>query len=104
MNTILAKSLRAYCNNEQEKWVTYLPSILMGLRMSVNSTTKETSFKVMFGSEMRTPIDCALLPKASLGQTVKDYLYDIQNALKMLPMKTQQRQNKNKSSTTIKYS
>ena len=83
MNTIIAKSLRAYCDNEQEKWATYLPGILLGLRMSVNSTTQQSPFQLMFGRTMRTPLDCALLPKNSLGQSVKEYLSEIQSALKL---------------------
>ena len=32
---------------------------------------------------MRTPLDYALLPKNSLGQSVKEYLSEIQSALKL---------------------
>ena len=83
MNTSLAKSLRAYCDNNQEKWALYLPAVLMGFRQSVNSTTKESPFRLMFGRQMRTPLDCALLPKKCLAQPVQEYLSDIQNATKI---------------------
>ena len=83
MNGILAKSLRAYCDNQQEKWVNYLPGILLGLRMSVNSTTQYSPYYLMFGRTMRTPLDCALLPKDSLGLSVKQYITEVQNALKL---------------------
>ena len=82
MNTSIGKSLRAYCDGNQEKWVTYLPGILLGLRLAVNSTTQQSPFFLMFGRQMRTPLDNALLPKAHLGQTVKDFLEDVQSSLK----------------------
>ena len=64
--------------------------------MSINSTTKETPFQVMFGRAMRTPINCALLPKASLGQSVKEYLSELQNALKLSKENTTKAKQKQK--------
>ena len=83
MNIILAKSLRAYCNGNQEKWALFLPGILLGLRMSVNSTINESPFRGVFGRQMRTPLYCTLLPKKCLGKPVQEYLLDIQNAKKL---------------------
>lgn len=83
MNNILGKSLRAHCEGCQEKWVNYLPGILLGLRMSVNSTTQYSPFYLMFGRTMRIPIDCALLPKDFLSISTKQHLSEIQDAIKV---------------------
>lgn len=60
-NSTLAQSLRAYCNNAQNKWPELVPSILMAYRKSPSMHSTEFSpFFLLFGEEMTLPYDLAL--------------------------------------------
>ena len=83
MNSSIGKCLRAYCMDKQEDWDIHLPGILMGLRMSCNSSSQYSPYQMLFGRVMRHPIDHALLPKDSLSKTTKQHLADIQQTLKI---------------------
>jgi hypothetical protein len=77
MNSVIAKSLRAQCSTSQEKWAKHLPGILLGLRLSQNSSTNFSPYYMVFGHQMRLPVDCSLLPKDNLSKSVKQYIEEI---------------------------
>ena len=78
MNSVIAKSLRTYCSETQDQWAKFLPGVLLGLRLSQNSSTKQSPFFMLFGHQMRLPIDCSLLPKDSIPTTVREYIQHVQ--------------------------
>ena len=51
---LMMLSIRA---QEEERWDEFLPELLMAYRASVHDTTKFTPFHLMFGREIRLPID-----------------------------------------------
>lgn len=81
MNSSIAKSLRAYCAEQQHEWASYLPGILLGLRQTVNSSTGYPPYTLLFGRIIRLPVDCALMPKDSAPKNVKMYMKEIQEQM-----------------------
>lgn len=77
MNSVIAKSLRALCAEKQTDWAKHLPGILMGLRLTPNASTKCSPYFMVFGRQMRLPIDCSLIPKDNIPKTVKQYIDEI---------------------------
>ena len=56
MNRTLLMMLSIQAQGE-ERWDEFLPELLMAYRASVHDTTKFTPFHLMFGREIRLPID-----------------------------------------------
>ena len=83
MNSSIGKCLRAYCMDKQEDWDIHLPGVLMGLRMSCNSSSQYSPYQMLFGRVMRHPIDHVLLPKQFLSKSTKQHLADIQKSLQI---------------------
>lgn len=83
-NSVIAQSLRAYCDKDQQLWPKFLPGILMSFRKSVSSHSTEFSpFHMMFGKEMRLPFDVDLQPKDNLSQDTREYLREFMSRLKI---------------------
>ena len=51
---LMMLSIRA---QEEERWDEFLPELLMAYRASVHDTTKFTPYRLMFGREIRLPVD-----------------------------------------------
>lgn len=77
MNSVIGKSLRALCAEKQTDWAKHLPGILMGLRLTPNASSKFSPFFMVFGKQMRLPIDCSLLPKDNLPKSAKEYVDEV---------------------------
>jgi hypothetical protein len=60
VNASIGQALRTFCNKSQDDWDQYLPSIMMAFRNAVSATTGFSPHYVLFGREMRTPLDTAL--------------------------------------------
>lgn len=83
-NSVIAQSLRAYCDKDHQLWPKFLPGILMSFRKSVSSHSTEFSpFHMMFGKEMRLPFDVDLQPKDNLSQDTREYLKEFMSRLKI---------------------
>ncbi|KAK3084626.1 hypothetical protein FSP39_016530 [Pinctada imbricata] len=75
MNSFILQSLRAYCNGNYDNWPELLPSIMMAYRMTpATQSTGYSPFYMMFGREMRIPIDTSLIPKDSMSRDHKEHL------------------------------
>lgn len=74
VNATLGQALRSFCNERQDDWDQYLPSIMLALRNMKSSTTVSTPFELMYGREMRMPIDTDLIHKETLPVSVKQYV------------------------------
>lgn len=75
MNSVILQSLRLYCKGKQDDWPELLPSIMMAYRMTpVTQSTKYSPFFLLFGREMRLPVDTALTPKCTLSADFRIHL------------------------------
>ena len=72
MNSVIIQALRAYTKNQQDDWINLLPGIMMAYRAT--PATQSTDFSpcfILFGREMRLPIDTSLIPKDHISQDHK---------------------------------
>jgi hypothetical protein len=78
MNSVILQSLRLYCTGKQDDWPELLPSIMMAYRMTpATQSTKYSPFFLLFGREMRLPIDTSLTPKSTLSAEFKTHLAQV---------------------------
>ena len=77
-NATISQTLRAYCQEHQDNWHELLPSIMMAFRMSPGvQTTGYSPFQILFGREMKLPIDVSLLPQENIIKAPKQHIEDI---------------------------
>ena len=75
MNSVILQALRIYCKGQQDDWPDLLPSIMMAYRMTpATQSTQHSPFFLLYGREMRLPIDTALIPKPTLAQDFRRHL------------------------------
>lgn len=73
MNSYLEQSLRAYCNEDHSNWPDVLPGILMAYRCTpATQSTDYAPYYLVFGRDMRRPIDVNLTPKDKLSTSAKE--------------------------------
>ena len=66
-NRTLENQLAAFVQDHQKDWDLHLPLLLMSYRSAVHETTKFTPAMLMFGRELRVPLDLLLgQPQADL--------------------------------------
>ena len=74
-NTYILQALRAYCKGQQDDWPEILPGIMMAYRSTpATQSTQYSPFFMLYGREMRLPIDTVLQPKDHLPQNCKVHL------------------------------
>ena len=56
-NRTLAQQLAKYCADSQEDWDAKLPTLLMAYRSAVHEATEYSPARLMFGRELRLPVD-----------------------------------------------
>ena len=83
VNSTLAQAIRSYCNVEQTNWHKQLPAIMMAFRNAQSATTGFTPFELVFGRQMRTPINTALIPRESLTKTAQEHMQELVDSLKL---------------------
>jgi len=57
---MVIKSLRLLCE-KQEEWLQYIPAVLYSYRATATVSTHMSPYRILFGREMRTPVDVALM-------------------------------------------
>ena len=82
-NSTLAQAIRSYCNVEQNNWHKQLPAIMMAFRNAQSATTGYTPYELVFGRQMRTPLDTALIPKETLTKTAQEHMQELVDSLKL---------------------
>ena len=81
---VLAQTLRAYVDKNQENWPDILPSVMAAMRATPSVTsTLFSPYKILLGEEMRLPLDTELIPSPTLQQSVYDRLQDITEQFKI---------------------
>ena len=74
-NIYILQALRAYCKGQQDDWPELLPGIMMAYRSTpCTQSTQFSPFFMLYGREMRLPIDTVLQPKDHLPQDHKVHL------------------------------
>ena len=74
-NSYILQALRAYCKGQQDDWPELLPGIMMAYRSTPATQSSDFSpFFLLYGREMRLPIDTVLQPKDHLAQDYKIHL------------------------------
>ncbi|ROT77452.1 hypothetical protein C7M84_003899 [Penaeus vannamei] len=58
-NRTFIHEVAKYCSSDQRDWDVKLPSLLMAYRSAQNEATTHTPAKLMFGRELRLPVDLA---------------------------------------------
>ena len=56
-NRTLLNRLCTAANNHGQVWDIMLPNLLMAYRSSVHGTTKFTPFQMLFGRQIKLPVD-----------------------------------------------
>ena len=83
-NAEILKSLRCFCT-KQEDWAFHIPSILYGIRSSVNLSIGLSPFHVLFGREMRKPTDIHVDPAAQFrSATAREYAKQLHQRLQKI--------------------
>lgn len=82
-NATLVGQLARYCEEGQQDWDEWLPYVLMAYRAAEHEATHFTPARLMFGREMRLPVDLALgrPPDAGLPTVQSEYAVALQRRL-----------------------
>ncbi len=82
-NRTLAQQLAKYCEEDQGDWDVKLPAMLLVHRSAVHEATDFTQDRLMFGHELRLPVDLAMgrPPDMSLPTVISGYAAALQEHL-----------------------
>ena len=72
-NHTLTTILSMYVSEHQKDWDLFIPYALFAYRTSIQASTKETPFYLMYGRDPRLPIDASLLKAQETYQDTDDY-------------------------------
>lgn len=77
LNSTIAHSLRMYAN-AHSNWPKLLPGIMMAFRMSLaTQSTQYSPYELVFGKQIRLPIDTSLTPNTTVSKDFKSHLEDL---------------------------
>ena len=108
-NSVILNSLRCYID-KQDDWLQYIPAILMGYRSTVAiASTGHSPFYILYGRNMKLPIDNQILPLPSTGvRTADEYIQKMLPKLQLARevaqenVRSHQAQSKNRYDTNIR--
>ena len=72
-NHSLTTIISMYVSEHQKDWDHFIPYALFAYRTSIQASTKETPFYLMYGRDPRLPIDATLLKAHELYTNTDDY-------------------------------
>ena len=102
LNRTLLTMLSIKANEDQENWDLCLPEIMMAYRTSVHETTGFTPFQLMFGREVRLPLDVMFGGPPEPCEEPTGYAFQLRKRLKeayeLVRQKTQAEQKRQKDS------
>ena len=83
INSSIGSTLRAYCQEADDKWDEYLPSFLMAFRRTPSIRASDFSpYQLLFGKEMRLPIDHNYTPPTNIKKDQLEYVQDLATSLR----------------------
>jgi len=77
MQDMLAK----YVSDHQCNWDEHLPLVMMAYRSSAHASTQCTPFYLLFGHEVRLPVDVMFGPQPNHNREVSDYVGNLPDTL-----------------------
>ena len=80
-NHTLANMLSMYVSSNAKNWDEYLDLVLMAYRLSVQTSTGETPYYMLYGRECRVPIDFVAPPLLEKDVTANAYILNLQQRL-----------------------
>ncbi|CAB4029533.1 Retrovirus-related Pol poly from transposon 412, partial [Paramuricea clavata] len=82
-NRTLENQLAIFVEQNQRDWDRWIPFLLLAYRTSIHESTKQTPACLMFGREVRLPIDLLYgrPPEPVLPSTVDDYVSNLRGKL-----------------------
>jgi len=81
-NRTLIHEVAKYCSSDQRDWDVKLPSLLMAYRSAQHEATIHTPAKLMFGRELRLPVDLATgRPPQEVTDPISNYAQMLQERL-----------------------
>ena len=81
-NRVIGDNLRCLVNTKQDNWADVIPSLMMAYRKTPHSATGYAPFTLLFGREMRAPIDVGLVPTEEVPKSTKEYIQNVIDNLK----------------------
>ncbi len=82
MNQTIGQALRTLGNTKQTNWPDILPGIMMAYRKTLHNSTGFSPFYMLFGREMRAPIDIGLAPREDAPKSIREYIQCVINNIK----------------------
>ena len=83
LNSVITQTLRTYIDENHNTWPHLLPAVAMAYRLTPSTRASQFSpFYLLFGQEMRTPLD-ASLPDISIETKTNDNLKEAIDRLKL---------------------
>ena len=81
-NSTLINMIAKSCNVSDRDWVDHLPYLLFAYRVSIQESTKESPFFLVYGRDARIPTDTVLTHQRSpYAVDIADYREDILSSL-----------------------
>ena len=81
MNRTLQNMLAKYVSDHQRDWDEHLPLMMMAYRSSVHASTQYTPFYLLFGHEVRLPVDVMFGRQPNHKPEVSDYVRNLRDTL-----------------------
>ena len=81
MNRTLEAMLSAHVNDHHDNWDLYLQRCLLAYRTSVHSSTRQSPAMLMFGREVRLPVDIMFHNPGDQPTTTPDYVTKLRHTL-----------------------
>ena len=83
-NKTLGAMLNSYVDKHQDTWDDYIPFVLFAYRTSIQESTKEKPFKLVYGFEPRLPMDILLTAEEEIDLPIdshkRELAYKIEDA------------------------
>eukprot|EP00117_Sycon_ciliatum_P025918 scpid18163/ scgid5290/ Retrovirus-related Pol polyprotein from transposon 412; Protease; Reverse transcriptase; Endonuclease len=83
MNRTLEAMLSAHVDSHQRNWDEHLQRCLLAYRSSVHSSTRESPAMLMFGRELRLPVDLMFQQPSEQRMTATAFVPKLKSALQM---------------------
>lgn len=81
-NRTLLNMLSHWTGEHQRNWDAKLPQVMLAYRTSRHDSTRYTPFNMMFGHEVRLPVDAQYgLPPHSLGRSDQEFVRNLRTSL-----------------------
>ena len=85
LNGVIVQGLSMFVDDQQTNWDTFLPAVLMGIRVSKHESTKFSPYAMNFGREAELPMDINLLdPPPETHKSIPECVSDLQKKLHLI--------------------